>query len=56
MTLVAGVDSSTQSCTVVLHDESGTMLASASAPHVWLRHQSANRILRAGGCTFRSSS
>ena len=35
MTLVAGVDSSTQSCTVVLHDESGTMLASASAPHVW---------------------
>jgi len=34
MTLVAGVDSSTQSCTVVLHDESGTMLASASAPCV----------------------
>lgn len=34
MPVVAGVDSSTQSCTVVLRDaETGAVLASASAPH-----------------------
>ena len=34
MSLVAGIDSSTQSCTVVLRDlETGTVIASASAPH-----------------------
>ncbi len=33
MPVVAGVDSSTQSCTVVLHHDSGALLASASAPH-----------------------
>jgi xylulokinase len=33
MPVVAGVDSSTQSCTVVLYHDSGALLASASAPH-----------------------
>lgn len=33
MPLVAGVDSSTQSCTVALHDLSGALVASAKAPH-----------------------
>lgn len=33
MPVIAGVDSSTQSCTVVLHHDSGALLASASAPH-----------------------
>lgn len=35
MPVVAGVDSSTQSCTVVLYDESGELLGTASAPHRW---------------------
>ena len=34
MSLVVGIDSSTQSCTVVLRDlETGTLIASATAPH-----------------------